>query len=196
MAFCSKCGKQNDEDAENCGGCGAAVEGGAGEAAQSTSQNKSHTSQGGGNMFSKLMDTPETHFDQADVEANKILSLFSYWGILFLIPLLATKDSPYAKFHINQGIKLFILEIVIGVVLGILAGIGGALSAVFVLAAGDIGGALVGLGWVVFWGLLSLIQLACFALAILGIVNAVQGKGKELPLLGKLPVLKTLNIIK
>ena len=38
---------------------------------------------------------------------------------------------------------------------------------------------------IVFWVLLSLFELLCLILAILGIVNAVQGKAKELPLIGK-----------
>ena len=32
--------------------------------------------------------------DPADVEKNKVLAMLSYLGILWLVPLLAAKDSP------------------------------------------------------------------------------------------------------
>ncbi|MFT4532481.1 MAG: putative membrane protein [Candidatus Saccharimonadales bacterium] len=43
-----------------------------------------------------------------DVEANKVNALLSYFGILILVPLLSetAKTSPYAKFHMNQGLVL------------------------------------------------------------------------------------------
>ena len=34
-------------------------------------------------------------------------------GILCLVPILAAKDSPFAKYHANQGLVLFLLEIVL-----------------------------------------------------------------------------------
>lgn len=41
----------------------------------------------------------------------RLLSAFSYVGILFIVPLLAAKDSKYAQFHIKQGIVLFIADV-------------------------------------------------------------------------------------
>ena len=37
--------------------------------------------------------------DPKDVEENKLIAAVGYLGILFLIPLLAKKDSPFAQFH-------------------------------------------------------------------------------------------------
>lgn len=48
---------------------------------------------------------------QKDIEENKLIAVLSYLGILFLIPLLAKKDSPYAQFHAKQGMVLFILSL-------------------------------------------------------------------------------------
>lgn len=53
-----------------------------------------------------------------DIEKNdKIFGTISYLGALVLIPLLVfgNKASEYLKFHINQGLKLFIAEIVIAI---------------------------------------------------------------------------------
>jgi uncharacterized membrane protein len=44
--------------------------------------------------------------------------VLSYLGILIIVPLLSddAKKSPYAKFHMNQGLVLFIAGVVIGFV--------------------------------------------------------------------------------
>ena len=46
--------------------------------------------------------------DPADFEKNKIFAILAYLGILVLIPILAAKDSPFAKYHANQGLVLLI----------------------------------------------------------------------------------------
>lgn len=55
-------------------------------------------------------------FDPKDVEENKAIACLSYVGILFLIPLLAKKESKFAQAHAKQGIALFILAVVVSVV--------------------------------------------------------------------------------
>ncbi len=47
------------------------------------------------------------------------MSVLAYIGILFLIPLLACPNSRFARYHTNQGLVLFLLELAIGVVTGI-----------------------------------------------------------------------------
>lgn len=108
-------------------------------------------------------DTAE--FDKKDIEENSVMALLSYIWILWLIPLLAAPKSKFARYHANQGLVLFILEMIIGVVFGSLSWIP------------TIG--------IVFTILLSLCELLCLVLAVIGIVNAVQGQAKELPLIGK-----------
>ena len=114
--------------------------------------------------FDKVMDTPDStsDFERDDVEHNKIISLFAYCGILFIVPLLAGKDSPYARFHTNQGIILFILSVVMAFLSGFPT-----------------------IGWIFKVG-----QVLVAMLAILGIINAVTGKARELPLIGKFRILK------
>lgn len=46
--------------------------------------------------------------DPKDVEENKAISYLSYLGILFLIPMLAKRDSKFAQFHSKQGLVLTI----------------------------------------------------------------------------------------
>lgn len=46
--------------------------------------------------------------DKKDIEENKIFAVLSYLGFLVLVPLLAKKDSKFAKFHAKQGLILMI----------------------------------------------------------------------------------------
>ena len=122
-----------------------------------------------------VLNTPETtaEFDPQDIEKNKVMAVLAYFGILFLVPLLAAKDSKFAKYHSNQGIVLFIAAIAAVIVSAILGAVFGAIK----------------LGWLASI-IGSLLSLCVGILAIIGIVNAVQGKAKELPLIGKFQILK------
>lgn len=133
---------------------------------------------------SKLSDLNKTadttaEYDAKDIEQNKVLSLFAYLGILFLIPLLAAKDSKFARFHTNQGLVLFIAAIAWSVVYSILTTVLG-----FILLSGAAG------LYSLIVMLLGLIYLVFTVLAIIGIVNALTGKAKELPIIGKFKLLK------
>jgi uncharacterized membrane protein len=50
--------------------------------------------------------------DGRDAEENKYVALFSYVYILFLIPLLAKRDSKFCQFHAKQGLVLFVIDII------------------------------------------------------------------------------------
>ncbi len=51
-------------------------------------------------------------FDKKDIADNKAIAALSYLWILFLIPLLAKKDSKFCQENAKQGLVLFIVWIV------------------------------------------------------------------------------------
>lgn len=120
-----------------------------------------------------MIEPPKT--PQQDVEQNKVMAVLAYFGILVLIPILAAKESKFARFHANQGLILLITgvaySIFVQVIIKIVAFISYAL-------AGIVGIAL-GLAW-----------LLLLVLAIIGIINAVKGECKQLPLIGQFQILK------
>ncbi len=122
--------------------------------------------------INEFTNTPDTtaEYDPADIEKNKVISIFAYLSWLVIIPLIAGKDSKFARFHCNQGIVLAIAEIVCYVAIGILSNIP------FVGFIFSIAGSILGLVSLVF--------------AILGIINVVNGKAKELPLIGNIKLIK------
>lgn len=101
-------------------------------------------------------------YDPADVQANKGMAVVAY--ILFFIPLIAAKNSPYAMYHANQGLTLFLVSLAANIVLSVIPFIGALL--------------------------LPLANLALLVLVILGIVNAAQGQAKPLPIIGGYTLLK------
>ncbi len=98
--------------------------------------------------------------DPADAEQNKVMAILAY--IIFFIPLLAAKESRFAMYHANQGTILFLAGIGLSIVCGLLTII--TLGILFFLPM------LASLVWLVF--------------AVLGIINAVNGEAKPLPLIG------------
>lgn len=64
----------------------------------------------GGEQATPVMTPVEAKpiFDQKDIADNKFIAALSYLGILFLVPLLVKKDSPFAQFHAKQGLVLCI----------------------------------------------------------------------------------------
>lgn len=44
---------------------------------------------------------------------SKLFSVLSYFGFLWVIGLVAAPQDSYVRFHVNQGLVLFLLEIVI-----------------------------------------------------------------------------------
>lgn len=152
-------------------------------------------------MAAKFLNTPDTtaQFDPQDIELNNRLSLLSYLGILVLIPIFLVKRSRFAKFHANQGLVLLIADVAINLVLTILKLIVGALrsglmSLLYRVAGGSVivtlGSVVGGAVNVVFWLITVLVSAALIALAVLGIINAVKGRAKELPLIGRFRILK------
>ena len=105
--------------------------------------------------------------DPADVDKNKVFAVLAYIGILFLVPLLAAKESRFARYHTNQGAVLFIT--------GLLCLVG---SCVF--------------SFIPFLGHLiwSLLMIGLLVLMILGIVNALNGRCQPLPVIGQFKLIK------
>lgn len=91
------------------------------------------------------------------VEKNTVMGVLSYLGPLVLIPLLTEKNDPFVKYHVKQGLVLFVIEVATWLVLDMFR----------------------------LWMLSDLINLGCLVLTVIGIINVVKGEQKELPLVGQ-----------
>ena len=104
------------------------------------------------------IDDVTDEIDPEDIKKNKIYAVLAYVGILVVIPIFFAKESKFAKFHANQGLILFLIELVVGLFLK---------------------------KWI-----LGIIEAVVFIFAVMGIVYAIQGKAKELPVIGNIKILK------
>lgn len=92
-------------------------------------------------------------------DSKTLMGILSYLGPLVIISYFVAKDDPFVKFHIKQGLVIFAISVLVWLFL----------SGMFVWSA-----------------LASLLNLATFVLAVIGIINVVQKKEKELPIVGGL----------
>ena len=105
------------------------------------------------------MDQNVNNTNNASPKHNTLMGALSYIGPLVIVSYITAKDDPFVKFHIKQGLVLLVIEVAVWFI-----------------------------GMMFMWPimmLLNLVNLATLILSIVGIINAVKGEQKELPLVGK-----------
>lgn len=160
MAFCGKCGTKFEDGTKFCPACGAPA------------ASVPHRQAPPAYVPPVVPGAPE-QADIKDAQDNKAMAVLAY--IIFLIPLLAVKESPFARYHTNQGLVLFLGSVALSIVYGVLTTVLTAISWRLGLAAG-------GIFWLVF--------IVPTVLAVIGIINAVNGVMKPLPIIGGITILK------
>jgi uncharacterized membrane protein len=91
-------------------------------------------------------------------QKNIGMAILAYF--LFFIPLLTeSKKDAFVKYHVRQGLIIFICWVVLWVVGSILT-------------------------WR-FWEIVRILDACVLVLMVIGIINAAGGKEKPLPLIGK-----------
>ena len=94
----------------------------------------------------------------SDSSKNTGMAVLSYLGPLVIISFLSAKEDLFVKFHIKQGFVLLAIEVLIWIL---------SMSLIFL------------------WFIWNIIHAIVLILIIVGIMNAVKGREKELPLIGK-----------
>lgn len=95
----------------------------------------------------------------AEQKKNVAMAIVAY--IIFFIPLLTKdKDDPFVKYHVKQGLTLFLASVIVWMVVQVVPIIGP-------LFIGPI------------------LNIAIIVLLVIGIMNAANGVEKPLPLIGQ-----------
>ncbi len=166
--FCKQCGATLNDGATFCTQCGAKTDAQPVSAAQMT-----YAQPVAGD----------------DASENMAISILAYLGPLVFIPMFVKRQSPFAQYHSKQGLIMFALGVIWGIVDAILQAI---LRAIFPLKL--VGSSLFtlrysrGVAYGILSWLISLISIIFLVWAIMGIVNVCQKKKKPLFLIGKIPV--------
>jgi len=91
-------------------------------------------------------------------ERNTGMAILAY--IIFFVPLLTeAKKDPFVKYHVKQGLLIFIAWIAVSII-----------------------------SWILPWQLsiiATLLDICVFVLLIIGIMTAAKGEQKPLPVIGK-----------
>lgn len=171
MTYCSKCGSPVQEGMRYCPGCGEKI------TPEGYSQN--YYQDGTNYGFQENMNYAyqgQVSDEVMDIQKNKVLAACSYFGVLVLLPLFLRRESPFARFHANQGLVLFLGEIICQ-----------AVSRGMHMVQGW--------GWP-FWGFgmmggaLDILELVFLVFSIWGIINVCTGKYAALPIIGSIQLLK------
>ena len=184
MAFCGSCGTQVQDGVRFCPTCGndlaAAQDSQVQQAApiqptpeqqyqaapqqwQQAPQPQQYQDPYQQQQYQQAYQQPYQQAPPNDAQANKGMAILAY--IIFFVPLIAGthKTSPFVKFHTNQGTVLALF------------GIGA--NILYIIPF---------LGWVI----APLLSIAVTVLAIIGIINASKGEMKQLPVIGKMTLIK------
>lgn len=162
--ICKKCNEFIEERVKFCPKCGTPIE------EISNNQNS-------------LVDTIKEHMNDGkdetnmynikDINDNKVIGGLAYF--LFFLPLIASPNSKYGRFHANQGLILLITVILFGVIDAILTNV------------------IVAVSWRL-WFVASFINfvvwIPLFIIGIIGLINGFTGKAKSLPIIGKYKIIK------
>lgn len=93
---------------------------------------------------------------------NKIAAILAYLGPLSIVAYFMAGADSFAKFHVKQGLVLFILELIIWVLLR---------TMMFM--------------FLMLMPIIWLLDLALLVLSIIGIMNVINNQQKQLPVVGK-----------
>ncbi len=144
MKTCGKCGRNVDSGMKFCPACGA--------------------------VFENERKRRKQAFDPVDIQNNKVMAVFAYRGILVLIPMLAARESKFARYHARQELALLMVEMMFAVSYCILS--------LIVLS----------ISWRLYF-IVKIMGMAGFlfpVLAVIGIMNVIGGKARRLPLIGNI----------
>lgn len=149
MKFCPNCGAQVEEGTGFCPACGQPL---------------------GAAVPAPIVD-PYDHtaeFDPQDISDNKVYAMLMYLtsAIGIIIALLASKDSPYLRFHVRECVKLTVVELLVAVLTSFLFWT-----------------IIVGIAGFVCMAILFVVQIICF-------VRICKGQAREVPIVCKLGFLK------
>ena len=116
---------------------------------------------------------------EEDIYGSRRFAWLSYWGIWLLVPLFARKDNPFVRYHVNQGIVLFLFNLIAGVgiftVMGLFSLVNPGIGQFFLLP------------------LLMIYYVFYVYCVVIGIVRVARGQAKPLPIIGGIQILKDIE---
>lgn len=169
MNYCEKCGTVIPSGQNECPNCGNQI---AIDPVDKIAKVGGELKENALNALASCQDYT-SDYDAADIQSSTKMCYLAYLWWLCLIPLAQCK-TPYARFHINQGLVLAIASTILWLVGGFLNFL---LGKVFLL------GIIIDIiNWI--------FRLVTFVYMAIGLINVSRGQAKDLPIIGVLRLLK------
>lgn len=111
-------------------------------------------------------------FTKKEKSDGKLMAVLCYLGLLILIPFFQEKKNAFVMYHFKEGLNLLIIEIICSLIVGSI----NIMFGPFLALATKI--------------LSFVVELVLFSLTIIGILNALNGKARELPIINKFKIFK------
>ena len=116
MAVCPNCGEQVEDGGKFCPKCGSSL-------MPDTAQQQTNPQQNVYGGYPNQMYNPYDHtqeFDPKDISANKVVAMLVYLlgPVGIIIALLGSQTSPYAAFHVRQGLKFVVVNTLLALIAG------------------------------------------------------------------------------
>lgn len=144
MKKCEKCGANVENEMKFCPVCGKVFKNGRGR-----------------------LSSPD---HDEDIRNDKVMAVLAYLGFLVLIPMFVAKESRFVRYHVRQGMRLLVTELI------------------FYVGYCALGFTMLSMSWR-FYSVIRIIGIARYlfpVLAVIGIINAVCGRKKKLPVIGNI----------
>lgn len=125
-------------------------------------------------VVQKGMESQSGDAGNRDGTESRVVAALAYLGPLVFVAFCLAKGEKFVRFHVNQGIVLLLASVVYGITSGVLERV---ILEVFWRAY-------------FFTGVIGLAGLVFPVLACVGIANAVNGRKRELPVIGRIRVLR------
>lgn len=191
MRNCPKCGSYLPENAILCPACGRVCFGATKNARDHVKAEKKRDKSWSASTITKTIQEDWTKFSQSYADKHnqfeqhqshnpesenyyqssfntdlmevsmveRLVSAAAYFHVLFVVPFIVCPQSEFAKFHGKQGVRLFVASLILSVIASVLE-----------------------------FSLLAIIPIILGAVlpiyTIIGVVNAITGRMKPLPIVG------------
>ncbi len=179
MKICPNCQAQLDDNAAFCLNCGAQ---------QPAQQQQQATYQQEPQQQTVYQQAPQPQYQTTPTDNKKVFSILAYIGILWLVGLLVNpeKNDPRVRFNVGQGIMVSIYSVAVNILVTIITSI---LTAIFKVKHYTY----YGISYTTVHPIATIISSilwlfaagSAIALMVYGIVNVVQNRDKQLPIIGQ-----------
>ena len=161
---CKNCGAKLKDNDTFCGECGAPVENQQNVQQNNYTPNQQNVQYANQNNYNPNQQNVNADgVSEQEINDGKVMSVLAYLGCLIFIPLIGGRKNKFTRYHLGQGLILFIASVIAGFVS-------------FIPYVGTV--------------INYIISVIVFVFMVMGIVNVCQGKMKGLPLIGDINIFK------